>query len=607
MVAALSGQGREASRADPHAEYARRRDERAHEAAGRARLVRLVSNLRLVVFVAGLVLVWLVFGADALAPGWLAAPLGAFLALVVVHDRVIRGHERAERCVAFYERGLARLEDRWAGGGESGERFRDRQHPCGEDLDLFGTGSLYELLCTARTQAGEQLLADWLRAPAPPAVIRERQAAVEELRPRLDLREDLAALGDAVRAGLHADALRRWGEAPALLRSGGWRWAAAGLPTVSVVSLAAWVSGLSGPAFFELALVVQALFALLLRSRVMRVVRAADLPARDLALLAELLARIEAERFEAPALLRLRAALDTEGVPPSRRTADLRLRIDLLDARRNQLFVPIGALLLWTTQLAFAIERWRAACGPALARWIAALGEIEALAALAAIAYENPDHAFPEIEAEGDVFEAEALGHPLLPARCCVRNDLCLGEGLRVLVVSGSNMSGKSTLLRTVGTNAVLALAGAPVRARRMRIGPLVLGASICLQDSLLEGRSRFYAEIGRLRSLVELAEGRQTLLFLIDEILHGTNSHDRGVGAEAIIRGLVERGALGLVTTHDLALAKVADALAPRAANVHFEDHLEDGEIAFDYRMRPGVVEKSNALELMRSVGLDV
>ncbi|MBW1687775.1 MAG: hypothetical protein JRS35_22285 [Deltaproteobacteria bacterium] len=131
MVAALSGQGREASRADPHAEYVRRRDERVHEAAGRARLVRLVSNLRLVVFVAGLVLVWLVFGADALAPGWLAAPLGAFLALVVVHDRVIRGHERAERCVAFYERGLARLEDRWAGGGESGERFRDRQHPCG--------------------------------------------------------------------------------------------------------------------------------------------------------------------------------------------------------------------------------------------------------------------------------------------------------------------------------------------------------------------------------------------------------------------------------------------------------------------------------------------
>jgi hypothetical protein len=607
VVAALSGTGRGASRADPHAEYARRRDERAHEAAGRARLVRLVSNLRLVVFVVGLVLVWLAFGADALAPGWLAAPLGAFLALVVAHDRVIRGHERAERCLAFYERGLARLEDRWAGGGESGERFRDRQHPCGEDLDLFGTGSLYELLCTARTQAGEQLLADWLRTPAAPPVIRERQAAVEELRPRLDLREDLAALGDAVRAGLHADALRRWGEAPALLRSGGLRWAAAGLPTISVVTLAAWALGLSGPVFFELALVVQTLFALVLRPRVMRVVRAADLPARDLALLAELFARIEAARFEAPALVRLRAALDTEGVPPSRRTAGLRLRIDLLDARRNQLFVPIGALLLWTTQLAFAIERWRAACGPALERWIAALGEIEALAALASAAYENPEHAFPDIELEGDVFEAEALGHPLLPAKRCERNDLCLGGGLGVLVVSGSNMSGKSTLLRTVGTNAVLALAGAPVRARRLRIGPLVLGASIRVQDSLMEGRSRFYAEIGRLRSLVELAEGGQTLLFLIDEILHGTNSHDRGVGAEAIIRGLVERGALGLVTTHDLALAKVADALAPRAANVHFEDHLEDGKIAFDYRMRPGVVEKSNALELMRSVGLDV
>jgi DNA mismatch repair ATPase MutS len=410
-----------------------------------------------------------------------------------------------------------------------------------------------------------------------------------------------------VRAGLHADALRRWGEAPALLRSGRWRWAALGLPAVSVVSLAVWVSGLSGPVFFEIALLVQVVFALFLRSRVRQVVRAADLPARDLALLAELLARVEAERFDAPALARLRAALDTGGVPPSRRTAELRLRIDLLDARRNQLFAPIGALLLWTTQLAFEIERWRAACGPALARWIEMLGEIEALAALATAAYENPDHCFPEIVAEGDVFEAEALGHPMLPASGCVRNDVGLGGELRVLVVSGSNMSGKSTLLRAVGTNAVLALAGAAVRARRMRIGPLVLGTSIRLQDSLLEGRSRFYAEIGRLRGLVEQAEGQQTLLFLIDEILHGTNSHDRGVGAEAIIRGLVERGAIGVVTTHDLALAKVADSLAPRAANVHFEDHLEDGEISFDYRMRPGVVEKGNALELMRSVGLDV
>jgi DNA mismatch repair ATPase MutS len=176
-----------------------------------------------------------------------------------------------------------------------------------------------------------------------------------------------------------------------------------------------------------------------------------------------------------------------------------------------------------------------------------------------------------------------------------------------VLIVSGSNMSGKSTLLRTVGTNAVLALAGAPVRARRLLLSPLQVGASIRVQDSLQAGASRFYAEITRLRQIVELTKGPLAVLFLLDEILHGTNSHDRRIGAEGVVRGLIERGAIGLVTTHDLALTRIVDELGSRAANVHFEDHLEAGKMSFDYLLRPGVLQRSNALELMRSVGLEV
>jgi DNA mismatch repair ATPase MutS len=195
----------------------------------------------------------------------------------------------------------------------------------------------------------------------------------------------------------------------------------------------------------------------------------------------------------------------------------------------------------------------------------------------------------------------------LLLEREAVNNDVSLSDGLRLLIVSGSNMSGKSTLLRTVGTNAVLAQAGGAVRAARLRLSPLRIGASIGLGDSLREGASRFYAEITRLRAIVDATAVGPPVLFLIDELLHGTNSHDRRIGAEALLRGLVERGAVGLVTTHDLALTHVADLLAPRAANVHFEDHLEGGRMRFDYRLRPGVVAKSNALELMRSVGLDV
>ena len=263
--------------------------------------------------------------------------------------------------------------------------------------------------------------------------------------------------------------------------------------------------------------------------------------------------------------------------------------------------------LLWTLHLAYAIERWRAAAGPLVARWLEAAGELEALASLAAYAYEHPDDVFPELVDAGPRYEGVGLGHPLLPARAMVRNDVRLGDAPRVLVVSGSNMSGKSTVMRTVGVNAVLAQAGAPVRARSLTLSPLRLGATLRIQDSLQEGASRFYAEITRLKQVVDLADGPVPVLFLLDEILHGTNSHDRRIGAEAVIRGLVAKGAIGLVTTHDLALSKGTETLGTQVKNVHFEDHLEDGRIAFDYEMRDGVVEKSNAIELMRAVGLDL
>jgi len=272
----------------------------------------------------------------------------------------------------------------------------------------------------------------------------------------------------------------------------------------------------------------------------------------------------------------------------------------------NQLFAPVAFLLLWKVQAALAIERWRAAHGREVRAWIAAAAELEALAAIAGHAFLHPDDPFPEV-VEGDgLYEAEGVGHPLLPAARCVRNDVRLGPEVRLLVVSGSNMSGKSTLLRTVGANAVLALAGGPVRARRLRLSPLQPGATLRIQDSLAEGRSRFWAEITRLRQLMDLAAGPTPVLFLLDELLAGTNSRDRRIGAEAVLRALLGRGAIGLVTTHDLALSEVAAALGA-AANAHFEDEVHGSEVVFDYRLRPGVVTRSNALALMRAVGLEV
>jgi hypothetical protein len=493
------------------------------------------------------------------------------------------------------------------GKGTAGERFRDRDHVYADDLDLFGSGSVFELLCTARTSAGEETLADWLRAPALPDDVVARQAAVAELRERLQLREDLAVLGGEVGGGLHRAPLTGWGEAPPRTVPMWARPAAALLAVLNLATLigASWFG--VPPVAVLLSFGASVAIAARLRALVGEVVRAAERPSRGLDQMAAMLERLERERFASPRLIELRARQDTGALPASRRIAQLHRLIGLLDSRRNQLFAPVGALLLWTTQLSLAVEAWRRRNGTAVGGWITSLGEFEALTSLATFAFEHPDYPFPEIATGDAAFEAAGLAHPLLPSDRAVANDVRLGGELRALVVSGSNMSGKSTLLRSVGVNAVLAQAGAPVRATRLRLSPLAIGASFRPQDSLQQGQSRFYAEIARIRAVMDLLAGGRPVLFLLDELLSGTNSHDRAIGARAIVEHLVAGGAIGLLTTHDLALAGIADGLAPRATNVHFEDAMEAGRLLFDYRLRSGVVERSNAIELMRSVGLRV
>ncbi len=591
---------------DPRREYTARLEARRAVYARLERRHIVFGNVKVAIFAFAVATAWLSFFHHWFSPWWLLAPAGVLLVLALLHERLLRRRACAKRAAAFYERGLARLDDRWAGTGETGERFNDHSHPYAEDLDLFGPGSLFELLCTTRLRAGEETLARFLLEPAHPDALRARHAAIAELRTRLELREDFALLGEDLRSGINPRALAAWAEQPLTLDSKPARITAAVLAALAVAAATVWaVFGVVEP--FLGAVLVEALFYLRWRTRISGVVELVGDPAYGIALLAAVLGRLERERFASPRLMELRKALDTRGVPPSHAIARLDRLMDLLHSRDNVAVRVIGPPLLWTTQVAFAIEAWRRKYGPSVRGWLAAVGEIEALMSFAAYAYEHPSDTFPEFVDCRACFEAEAIGHPLVPESRLVRNDLRLAEDLRVLVVSGSNMSGKSTLLRTVGVNTVLALAGAPVRARRLRLTPMTVGASIRTLDSLQSGASRFYTEIKRLRLLVDLTKGPLPLLFLLDELLHGTNSNDRRTGGAAVVHSLVERGAIGLLTTHDLALAGIVDGLAPRAANVHFEDHLENGKITFDYRLRPGIVRKSNALELMRSVGLEV
>jgi hypothetical protein len=608
---------------DPYTTYTKLLEERRGAIARDELQHRRWGYVRLAVVAWAGLIVWMALGPGVLSIVWVAVPVIVFVVLLIAGDRVQKELERLRRAERFFVKALARLEGKWQGTGEAGDGYLDPEHLYAQDLDIFGKGSLFELLCSARTHIGEDTLARWLLAPAAPETIRGRQQAVEELRPRLDLREDLAILAETARTGVDPVSLAGWGEAPALLGPGHMRTIVWALTVCGVLGLAA-VGALALNAagllrmsslqatisrdIFLVVLVVNGFFLYRKHRALEAVVAAVGEAAHELGLLAGVLVRLERERFRSPMLASVGASLESEGEPPSRRIARLDRLIESLDSRDN-VFVRIAEVfILWTPHLALRVEDWRRQSGAAVRRWLTATGEMEALCSLASHAYEHPNDPFPELGAGAALLEAQAIGHPLIPEDRVVRNDVLLGDGgPRVLVVSGSNMSGKSTLLRTLGVNAVLAQAGAPVRAARLRLSPLVVGASIRVTDSLQTGVSRFYAEILRLRQILNRTGGPLPVLFLIDEFLHGTNSHDRRIGAEALVRGLVEREAIGLITTHDLALADIAGALGDRAANVHFEDQIADGQIRFDYRMRPGVVRKSNAIELMRSVGLEI
>ncbi len=595
------------SSAWPHEEYTRRLSTAQEAIAVLDRRDMALANARLLVFVVAGLVALVSFWGGWISAWWLALPALAFVVLVWIHGRTARERDRDAHIVAIYERGLARIEDRWIGTGRDGANFSREDHLYAGDLDLFGRGSLFQRISTAVSVTGESTLASWLLAPADAATIRLRQEAVEELILKLDLRQDLIDLAQGMGEPIDLKALTAWCEGSEAIPLPVARPAAVVLGLVGLVAAVGWFFGLDSRLVLA-ALAVEGLFAFWLMKPCGRILKAIEQRTHDLARLTALLDRIERETFSSPRLVTLKDSLFDAHATASSRIQTLWKRVDLLQWRRNMLFAPVSAVLLWGTQVAMAVEAWRRHSGRQVAGWVAVLGEFEALSSLAAHAFENPDAVFPEIrEHGGPSVEALGIGHPLLAASKCVRNDVSLGGELRALVVSGSNMSGKSTLLRAVGTNIVLALAGGKVRATRMSVTPMAIGATLRIQDSLQEGKSRFYAEILRLRQVVDLARGELPLFFLLDEILHGTNSHDRLAGSSSVVRGLIELGAIGFVTTHDLALAEVAERLAPRAANVHFEDHFEDGQMRFDYRMKPGVVRNSNALALMRAVGLEV
>lgn len=590
---------------EPTTEYDRRLTEREKTVERFAEANRKFSQARGILFLIGLALLPVVWRTPYWP--WLFAPLGVFVGLVVFHGRAIRRLVLAQRAVNYYTTAQRRINDRWIDDGVTGERYRHSEHPYSGDLDLFGPGSLFQLLCQARTRLGENTLAAWLQSPADRQEIEQRQQAIEELRLKIDLRERLAVLDAEVHDGLDQEQLLQWANAPAHPISRNRRIVAVVLSVLMIAGIAKWLTS-GGVSFVIGPLLLLLGFTGLFVKSIRQVAKTMDAAGSGLAILAQVLAVIEQEQFQTPRLQQLRQQLNTDGHPPSLEIARLnRMMENLRNCLQNQFFALFGFILCLEVHLVHAIEVWRERVGPHISDWLTSVSEFESLSSLAGYAYEHPRDPFPEIVDQFPLLDGQQLGHPLLPGDVCVRNDVRLDEELRLILVSGSNMSGKSTLLRTIGTNVVLALSGAPVRAESFQLSPVQLGTAMRINDSLQDGKSLFYSVVSRLKMVVDLSHQDRPLLFLLDEILQGTNSHDRRVGAEGVIRKLVEDGAIGLVTTHDLALTEIVDTLNEQAINCHFEDQLVNGKMSFDYTIRPGVVQKSNALELMRLLGLDV
>ncbi|MBU1239304.1 hypothetical protein KKF84_07445 [Myxococcota bacterium] len=594
----------------PRITYTNRIQKKQVDLARIERKIGLLSWLRLFTLAVGAALVWAGFHGYPDAFSTLFVPLLLFVVLVVIHAIFHTTRERLVQTIDYYQSAVNRVDDKWVGQGNQRTDLVGENHPYALDLDIFGPGSLFELLSTAKTESGERTLARWLSMLPPPGEIIERQEAVQELTPRIKLREKCALIGEKVRTALSPDDLIQWAtRAPVF---GRWQ---------RLYSLCAVFTGISALGLFFswlfldtplLLMLIPLFLVLVMRAITGRQVSEVIVPltraSRELIVLGHGLALIENLPVTSQRLAGLKTRLKHEDKSPSEIIAALNRHVAWLESRRNQIFAPVAFFLLWELQFSHRIEKWRLIHGEDIATWLSVMGEFEALLALSNYSFEHPADPFPRLSEEPHCFDAREMGHPLLGAEHFVTNSLTFKSPEQLYVISGSNMSGKSTFLRTIGVNMVMAYAGCTVRCSSMSIASFHLASSLKVSDSLMQGVSKFYAEIRRMKTILNLSsDPDHPVFFLMDEIFQGTNSHDRQLGAQALFRELIRRGALGLITTHDLALTTPPDDLKNQFVNMHFSDSLLEGKLHFDYRIQEGIVRQSNALELMRSVGLHV
>ena len=589
-----------------------------------ARYWRRFANLRLAVFLLAAACVWWVTAASGsarlLSAIALAASVGGFAVLVSISSRAKARMLRLKQLVDINQEALHRANRNWTALESRPWDPVPTSHPYAGDLDVFGPASLAQLFPAVSRTPGSTTLAAWLLSAAPPADLGLRQQAVAELKAMPDWRDELILHTRGINiTAAQLDAFMEWAGDQGSLRSTWLLPTSIALPILTALLAAGGALGLIAPAAWLAPIALGGLLTMRFR-RSLRVSLSQIQGQRNVLRGYAAAARIISEEtFNAPLLRRLQQQLGGVEAIAARRMRSLESLADCAEVRLSpMLHFIVQGLTLWDFHVLYLLDRWKRDAGTHLKEWLEAIGVVESLAALAAVAHDNPEWTFPDISAAADgatpEIEAAAMGHPLLAKEVRVANDVTVGPPGTVLFVTGSNMSGKSTLLRAIGLNVVLAQAGSVVCASAMRCPPVTLYTSMRVQDSLERGVSYFMAELERLKVVVDAADAAQqapgrTLLYLLDEILHGTNSAERAIAARHVLAHLISAGAIGAVTTHDLQLAD-ADALAGPAQHVHFQETFSrtaDGvpSMSFDYKLRAGRATSSNALRLLELVGL--
>jgi hypothetical protein len=597
------------------AEWTTRRDAEA------ARGV-LLSRSRLASFLGAVALVWWgVVHDQSFANAAGVACLAGFGVLVVVHARVLEAVDRAEAGIRIGNRGLARLARDWTVLPDvpPPPDLDLDAHPYARDLDVFGHASVAKWLGRPATAEGARRLWEWLLTPAAPDEILNRQAAVEDLAAKREWRETLAIEGQlTVVTPSELARFVEWAEAtdrsvPRVMHA-----VALVLPPTIWILFALFFNGNTDGAWWLIPLAAGIGLSFAFSFRMYLAFDRAALGERALGRYVSMLRLVCTGPWSAPELARLRSEMCVGAEAPAVLAKLARIAgWSELRSGAPLFHFPIQALTLWDFHVYFSLIRWRARYGSQVRGWLDALGRVDALGTLAMVRADQPDWSMPRIEAKTEALKASALGHPLIPDRRRIVNDVGVGPAGTILLITGSNMSGKSTLLRAIGLNAVLAQAGAPVCAVAFEMPPADLQSSIRVQDSLELGLSYFMAALARLKQIVDAALRQSSgqadpgatparvLLYLLDEVLQGTNSVERGIAVRAVVRHLLDSRAIGVMTTHDLALAD-EEPLKSAARLAHFTEQVHpDGTMTFDYRLRPGLATSTNALRLMQLIGI--